>query len=288
MKRYLYSFQMIAIILLSHLLSGCRAPTRQPKNPAADPITKNTTFSDLARNTDSEQTLQVIDLAFDVIQAEFPVAPIRHSQKVWNHVDELRVDAGLSTLLAQNGIRAGVTTPESWPMIETVFRTSGANLVQGQLFVQHGLPLSIQLSAVQNRESIFSYDQNHRLTGKSFSVGNKLINLDYAFHAELDGVMDIRVSFEVRQDRGVMTWERRKGIIRQVPSFDRYVFEHINIPVTLRPGEILIIGPGEESLNEYLVGSRFLRRQRGAQKTEMILCITPRPYQSRRLKLNPE
>jgi len=287
MNRCLFSSRTIAIILLGHLLSGCRAPTRQLKNPSADPLTKNMTFSELARNTDSGQTLRVIDLAFDVIQAEFPVAPIRHSQKVWNHIDELRVDAELSTRLAQNGIRVGVTTPESWPMIETVFRAGGAHLEQAQLFVLHGLPLSIQMSAVEDHESIFSYDQNHRLAGKTFSVGIKLINLDYAFHAELDGVMDIRVSFEVRHDRGIMTWERRNGIIRQVPSYDRYVFEHISIPITLLPGELLIIGPGEESLNEYLIGSRFLRGQRETRKTETLLCIKPRPYQTRRFKRNP-
>lgn len=287
MKRCLFSSQTVAILLPGLLLSGCSTQPGKAKNPSVDSLMKNLTFSDLARQTDSGPTLWVIDLAFDVIQADFPIAPIRHSKKVWNHVDELRVEAALSTRLAQNGIRVGVTTPESWPMIETVFRAGGAHLEQAQLFAQHGLPLSIQMSVVEDHESIFSYDENHRLAGKTFSVGNKLINLDYAFHAELDGVMDIRVSFEIRHERGVMIWERRNGVITQVPSYDRYVFEHISIPITLLPGEMLIIGPGEESLNEYLIGSRFLRGQHGTQKTETLLCIKPRPYQTKRFKRNP-
>ncbi len=260
------------------VMIGCNARNNIDTNP----LTENLSLSDLSGRASSNPSMHVVELAFDVIHAEFPVDTIRHSQKVWNHVDELRVEAGVAARLARNGLRIGAASTQSWPAIEAVFKAGNARKQQVQLFAQHGLPLSIELGAVEDHESIFSYGKDNRLMGKTFSVGNKLINLDYAYHPELNGVTDIRISLEVRHDQGVMTWERRNGIIRQTPSYERYVFEDLSVELILRPGEFLIIGPGIEAQNEYLIGSRFLQGTRDTRKIETLLCIKPRLYQTNR------
>jgi len=281
MKRSPRFCLVVTGLCLCGMMFGCIARNNTSTNPT-DPLTDNVTMSDLSDRSSNGSSMRVVELAFDVIHAEFPVDSIRHSQKVWNHVDELRVDAGVAARLARNGLRIGAASTTNWPAIEAVFKACNVQQHQVQLFAQHGLPLSIELGPVEDHESIFSYGMDNRLMGKTFSVGNKLINLDYAYHAELDGVTDVRLSLEVRHDRGIMTWERRDGVIRQVPSYDRFVYEDLCVELTLRPGEFLVIGPGSESQNEYLIGSRFLQGQRDTRKIETVLCIKPRIYQTGR------
>jgi len=77
-----------------------------------------------------------------------------------------------------------------------------------------------------------------------------------------------------------MTWERRDGVIRQAPAYDRHVFEDLNALLTLKPGEFLVVGTSDQADNEYLVGSRFLIHTAAGEKTETMLFVTPQPFQS--------
>ncbi len=210
-----------------------------------------------------------------------PVESIRHSRKIWNHVDELRIDSQAVALLARNGLRVGVASPAAWPVIETIIEAGKGTLRNDQLFTQRGLAVSIAVSSIADSETFFTYGRDNRLVGKTFPAGDRLLKLDYAFHPELGGCTDLQLSLEVQRDRGELTWERDGDVIRQVPAYDRHVFADLSVLLSLNPGEFVVIGPSDEAENEYLVGSRFFTHRRSGQWYETLFCITPRPYQTK-------
>lgn len=232
-------------------------------------------------NQELGEQLHLVELVFDVVRIDFPLGDIRHARKVWNHVDELRVGAELIPQLARNGLRVGVAGPDAWPAVRAIVEVAGAQVRREQLVAQRGLALVIQLAPVEEGESIFCYRKDNRLTGKTFLAGRKLLNVDYSFHPELGACTDLKVSFEVRHDRGVMTWERRGGIIEQVPAIDRHVFSDVEALLTLNPDEFLVLGLSDQHENAYLIGGRFLTVERSGKRHETVMCITPRAVRTR-------
>jgi hypothetical protein len=242
----------------------------------------------------SHTTVRALDLSFDVVRAELPVTGLRESRKIWNHVDELRTDATLTARLARNGLRVGVAASGSWPAMLAVLEAGNAEFRREQLFPQRGLALAIALGTVggpesgsREGESIFSYDRNNRLVGKTYPGGEKVLNIDYAYQPQLGGLTETQLQFEVRYDRGVMTWEREGGIIRQVPSIDRHLFDDLAVPLALRSGEFLVIGANADTDNAFLIGNRFLLHTDRGLTRETLLFITPRPVETRTAQSEP-
>lgn len=238
----------------------------------------------LRGNPTAAGQVRVVSIAFDVVRIDMPMGSIQHSKKVWNHVDELRVEAGLTVRLVRNGLRIGVASSATWPTIRAVLDAAGAELGQTRAIAQANLPLTIDLGTLSEAESVFSYGRDGRLTGRTFLAGDKLLTIDYAFHPERGGSTDLRLSFEVRHDRSTMTWERRAGVIGQAPAIDRHVFEELSGVVTLNPNEFLVIGLSDRAQNEYLVGSRLLSFKRAGKRYETMLCVTPQPFQRKGVK----
>ena len=261
-------------------LPGAAPTDRQRSGTLTDDssATGHGLHSILAPGRTATNEMQVIDLMFDVVQATLPIDGVRHSLKVWNHVDELRVDSAIAARLARNGLRMGAATRAAWPALRAVFDAADADVRRDQLFAQRGLPLTIHLGSIEEAESIFSYGRDERLVGKTFAAGDKLVNIDYAFHPELGRCIDVRVGFEVSHDRGMLTWERQGGVLKQVPAYDRHVFADLTPVLTLNPDEFLVIGLGDQAENEYLLGPRFLTRKKSGRRFETLLCLTPRPY----------
>ena len=231
--------------------------------------------------------LRVVDLSFDVIRAELPFKQHRDSLKIWNHVDELRVEAGRGERLVRNGLRIGAASSDTWPAILTVLEAAGARFRREELFPQRGLALVIAMETITSPEPIFSYTAQGVLAGKTFPAGEKVINVDYAYHPRLGGVTETQLSFEIRLDHGAMTWERQDGILRQVPDHDRHVFDDLTVTVTLNPGEYLVIGSHADAGSAVLVGHRFMTGQRAGERYETLLFITPHVYQTRHAEREP-
>ncbi len=294
MKGRVSSSCVLILMAGSLALEACRSPFSWPgfggeratRDEAADARPFDfTAASILQRNPDSPTAdLRIIDVVFDVVQLDIPIEGQRHSRKIWNHVDELRVDPEVVARLARNGLRIGAASPSTWPAIRAIVDTADADVRRDRLVAQPGMPLLIKLASISREESIFSYTADGRLVGKTFPAGEKLLNIDYAFHPELGGCTDLQLTFEIRRDRGVMTWERREGIIRQVPAFDQHLFADVSILLTLNPDEFLVLGLSDEPPNEYLIGGRFLISERAGKRYETVLCITPKPYQTQGAK----
>ncbi len=232
------------------------------------------------RRTAAAGGVPIVHVAFDVLRIDIPVESIRHSCKIWNHVDELQIGPQTVALLARNGLRVGAASPAAWPAIEAILESAGAESRSEQMFTHQGLPVCVVISSIDAGETFFTYDRDGRLVGKTFPAGDKLLGWDYAFHPELGGCTELQLTLEVRHDRGELTWERQDDAVRQVPAYDRHVFADLIVPISLNPGEFVAIGPGDEMDNEYLIGSRFFAGKRSGRAYETIFCITPRPYRT--------
>lgn len=259
------------------MMSGCTSTSPQ----TSDWVSEAAGADMLGTTVPSDLDVRVVDLVFDVARVELPMDGSRQTRKIWNHVDELRLDSACAVRLARNGLRVGVGSPSAWPAIRAILDAANADVRRDHLVAQAGLPLVIQLAPVSAPETIFSYTSAGRLVGKTMAGGDKLLSIDYAFHPELSGAVDLEVGFEVRRDLGVMTWEHRDGAIRQVPDYQRYVFDGLGYQVTLATDEFLVIGIHEEADNEYLAGHRFLIRERAGRRFESLFFVTPKPYQVR-------
>lgn len=229
----------------------------------------------------------IVDLVFDVVRVDLPVDGSHHSRKIWNHVDEMRVEASTASLLKRNGFRIGAASPDIWPALRAIIESSGGQVRREQLVAQRGLPLIIQLSAIEESESIFQYGREGALVGKTFVEGNRFFTLDYWYHPELGGSVDLQIQFGIRHDQGELTWERRDGIIRQVPAFEQHVFEGSRALLTLRESEFLVVGLSDRADNRFLVGSRFLISDQDGRQVETFFCITPSPFQSKSAMRTP-
>ncbi len=235
-------------VRLAHESSPSEANTNPSRLPSG---------ADVFR-VETDSVVRIVDLSFDVFRADLPLAHGRDSRKIWNHVDEMRMDSALTALFMKNGLRIGITPTGSWPAILAVLEAMQAKTFKSILAPPRGAPLLIKAGSVAERESVFTYAAGGRLVGKTFNGGEKLISLDYVFQPQFGGSTELQVGFEVRHDKGVMTWTRDGGVIRQVPSYDRHVFAGLVARLTVESGQCLVIGPSEEASIESLIGGRFL------------------------------
>ena len=291
MKRVLMAFQIC--MLLAAGLTACgrgsallgfghHRVTRSPHETTDNPMKGPGSGPPVVSVSPELRGVQVVHLAFDVLRIELPIGTIRHSRKVWNHVDELRLDAQLVARLARNGIRVGVASADAWPALDAIIAAAGGSVISDQLMEQPGAPSAIRIASIRDSETVFHYGRENRLVGKTFQRGDKLISLDYAFHPELGQSTDVRITFEIRHDWGALRWDRRGDTIRQVPAFERHTFADLSVLLTLKPGEFLVVGPSGETKNTYLVGARFFVSTGAGHDQETIICITPRTYRTPR------
>lgn len=270
----------IALALLLSLLPACVAP--KPK-AAIDQDARSAVAAALFAPPAPQEAIsnptRIVDIAFNVMNAEFPPASAGDARKVWNHVDELRLKPELVRLLARNGLRLGTASPASWAAIQTILESSDAKITSNQMFPQRGSALPIHAGAVEEGTSIFCYQSDGRLVGKSFPGGEKLILIDYAVRPELDGSTDIGVSFEINRDSGEMIWQQVDGTMRQVPEIDRHHFADLTTMLTLQSGEFLVLGPRDEMKNDNLVGTQFLSPAGGTGYVRLTF-LAPVPYQT--------
>ena len=227
--------------------------------------------------------LSVVDLQFDLIRVEFDAENALPSQKIWNHLDMMRFDLGQATLLARNGIRAGVGSPEAWPALRAIIEGFGGQAYRDEVAPPRGQPLVLDLGPVNQGAPIFCYDRHARLIGKSFQHGRRVISLDYAYHPEREIPIELRTGFEIRHDRGTMTWTKQGAMIRQVPSIDRHAFSDIILPCRVAPGEFLVLGVNGDSTGEFMVGRHFFTRKLEGINRETVLFFSPKILESQQV-----
>lgn len=263
------------LILLAGCLSGMGGNSPHEQGDTQTP----TLASPQAPSPLSNQPFRILHVRFEIRRFHMPAEPSRYSPKIWNHVDELRIDAELVAALARNGVRVGAAPRSSWPAIYAILEAAGAEVEQQEMEVRGKDPLEIVLISRQEPETIFAYDRKNRLSGRTVPAGDRMLRIDYLLHPELSGCIDLNVEPEIRRDLGSMQWQNVGGVITRAPAYEWLRFESLSAPITLNPDEFLVIGSSERAENEYLVGGRFFNAIHKGKRYETVLCITPRPYE---------
>ncbi|MGB0716371.1 MAG: hypothetical protein ACPGXK_10860 [Phycisphaerae bacterium] len=212
--------------------------------------------------------------SFDILRIELPSDQAEHSRKVWNHVDEMRIDADASVRLARNGIRIGVAGQASWPAIEAIARSVGGTISSTSLASGGAIPVSLALADVQGSETVFVHDTRSGLKGRTFHRGQKVLTFTGWSEAEIAAGIRVGVEFEIRHESGDLTWQRAQDGIQAVPMVDRQVFEELTNSTLLGPGDILLIGPNHDVEHAFLLGGKYFEITREGRRKDVVICLT--------------
>ncbi len=218
-----------------------------------------------------------LQMTFDVLRVDLPVRGIRHSLKVWNHVDETQADPRLTASLARNGLRMGTATADAWPALCVLFEANGAKSLHARHVVQSGAPLSVRLGEVESGETIFGFERDGRLWGRTFQRGTKFLHVDYALDLAAPTRTILKVTPEVRSFSAGKHWQNIDGRIREVPHYEGRIFSELSAEFSVGPDEFLVIGQSETARLASLVGSRFLTSKHNNVTYETVIRLTPRP-----------
>ena len=252
-------------------------PQPEPFRPALAGGRPMITESDRPSELGRREEAVTLHITFDVLRVDLPIRGMRHSLKIWNHVDETRSDLRLPALLARNGLRLGTAPAEAWPALRALFEGNDARSVRARHAVQSGAPVSMRLGEVEEGESIFEYRRDGHLVGRTFDRGTKFLHIDYALDPADPARTLIKVTPEVRKFGIGKHWENIDGHLREVPRYEGRIFSDLSTDLSVGPGEFLVIGPSEAAYLGSLVGSRFLTSKQNNVTYETVICLTPQP-----------
>jgi hypothetical protein len=236
----------------------------------------------LADPADSSATdaIVVVQMQFDVLRVELPADTIHHSQKIWNHVDELSADPTLTALLRRNGFRMGTASTDAWPAMRAVFEACQARVLRAAQVVQRGLPLTLELDSIEEDEPIFLLTADNRMVGRTLHRGRKYLHLDYATNVDDRSTVTIQITPEVHLLGSPTFGLGESGIVRRNHEYQGLVFNELSNTLEVAAGRFLVIGPDTDGSSRLTVGRRFLTRKHEGRLWETVLCITPQPFRT--------
>lgn len=218
----------------------------------------------------------VLRVHFDVCRVDLPVGDIRHSRKIWNHLEESRGDPGLTALLARNGFRAGVGDQADWPALRAIFEHNRARVTRVALTVQDGAPLSIPLGPVADGTSYFLHRRGGGLSGGNFDAGQRTIRLEYGLDSDDPRRVLLRALPAFQRSQTSAKTVERDGALVVVRDHEGRIFRELAADVVLTEGQFLVIGGSEPASAGFLLGSCWLDSSLDMQPYETVLCISAR------------
>lgn len=281
----------MALTALASLIAGCLKPSgRAAPQPPSDldvivspalvegqPMTAD---SDRPSELEDDPAAVRVQMQFDVLRVELPLQSTRYSLVVWNHVDETQADPRLTELLARNGLRIGVASPDAWTPLRSLFESKRSRALRAVHAVQSGAPLSMRLGDVRPGESVFVHEKDGSLSGTTFQAGSKFLHVDYALDREDPRRTILRITPEIQKFSETKHWESAEGEFREAPRYEGQVFSELSTELVLEADEFLVIGVSEEANLRPLVGSRFLQREENNMIYETVICLTPKPVRT--------
>lgn len=248
----------------------------QPAPSRANQVNWNPTGPSSKRG--QRDAIIVVQMEFDVLRVDLPADLAHHSEKIWNHVEELAHDPARTALLRRNGLRMGVASSDAWPAIKAIFEACQATVIRATHIAQNRAPLTLELGTLQHEETFFLLTPDDRLVGTTFDRGIKYLHLDYAMDPDRAGTVSLKVTPEIHRLSLNKHWEQQGGDYHQVDQYEGQVFHQLSQLFEVPSGSFLVIGPEVRAATSLSVGRRFLTRRVDGLKYETILCITPQPF----------
>lgn len=278
----------VGIILAAGVIGGCaNKPTARPSRsvPARSAILDSPfgpAPGEVPRAEAPPPQIRVMDVDFQIMRVDVPIDSVRHSAKIWNHVRAGDLDPERVEILARNGVAVGIGAGEDWPALRAILTAARARVRTDQMLARSGLPVSVEVGRIDGTESVFSSRPGQRPAGRTFDGGSKLLHVNYAVEPALAGLVSLQLSLEIRKDRGEVSWQRVGGVLQQVPLYDQFPFDHLDVILPVGPGGFVIIGPTPDSDNDYWVGQRFFSATIDGRRHDTLLVIAPEVQEATR------
>ncbi|MCB9851030.1 MAG: hypothetical protein H6817_10055 [Phycisphaerales bacterium] len=250
------------------------APAPTP-GPASDSLAApGSAFTASHADARDGNGMVVLRVHFDVLRVDIPVDAVRHSLKIWNHIDESLGDPGLTALLARNGFRVGKSSQAEWPAIRTIFEHNGARVSRVARTVQEGAPLTVPLGKVEDGASYFLHKRGGGLGGGTLTAGRRTFLIDYAVDPNDPQRLVLRATPAFQEEKTHEKLVERDGEIVSVRDQEGRVFYDLSVETALSMGDFLVIGGSEPAEKGFVLGSWWLDSSLDMQQYETVLCIS--------------
>lgn len=274
----------VALVAAMCLCAGCQDGGRwswggkqnKPKaNETADAQGQDSTDAESDSPT-ATQPAGRLELRFDVLRVQMPAGAVSASEKIWSHIDEDVLSFEEAGRLKRNGFRVGVAGPSDWPPLKSILDTTPqAVVLQSAVQTRNLAPLAVELRDTGEPITFFYYRNDETLTGASFPPGVLQIQIEPALTTGDVGDAVLTVVPELATEPTALRWQITPEGPKQVPVDAGRRFDELAFNVTVPQGWYLVVGPSPRVSEARLVGAAFLVDERGGQKTEWLLFITP-------------
>ncbi len=224
----------------------------------------------------ADDDIVVVRLLFDVERVLVPAEVMAtERERLWKYVDELRTDPTTSALLARNGFRIGVAGPTGQNGMRSVLEELRARCERVRHTVQAGAPLTLDLGAVGEGQTVFTIGPDGSLKGKTFRAATKLLHVDYEVSIGEAPRTTLRITPEVFKEDAQPHWQMRDGAIQYQKRYLGMVYREFAVEVNTVPGEAIVIGATESEPESLTLGSMMFGESVGGRRWETLLCIEP-------------
>ncbi len=223
--------------------------------------------------------VEVLQVSFDILQVRAPAGTFSASAKIWNHLDEEAVPAGVSTLLQRNGFRVGRGSDNAWHPIRAILGSDdGIRTSRSRMTMSNGYPLLVELASRPGGRNLFLIRRDGTTGGVTLPAGRNVLRIEYAVPPEAPDALRLNVCPEVQlltpPPETVVTDE---GLRRVSPEPPARTLRELAFQVQIGPSEFLAVGPGAAAGRlELLPGSFFLQEELDGTRYESIYFVTPR------------
>jgi hypothetical protein len=210
-----------------------------------------------------------------IMGIEVPGGAASDSEDIWSYVDEEAALAG-SPALGRNGFRVGVARREHWPSLERIFRQlAGQQARDVSMPVLPNVPLPITLQPQQPAQTIFVYRADGTLSGQDYPPASNVLtllcalNLDESNQLIVIGQPQLHATNDtayLAEDRGAFVWVKGPRV---------YELRDLAFRLSVRSGDILVVGPGPAVHRPTSAARRFLIKDRDGIEFETVLLLMP-------------
>ncbi len=169
----------------------------------------------------------------------------------------------------------GVGHESSWPAIRAILEQFHPQLQTAVAAVNDSVALFVQIEEVPESLPFFTLDSQNKLAGARFPPCRECLRVEHQADLENLGNVHLHIVPELQWERTDLT-AQFLPVSRLLPNWESHAFDSLEMTLTLKPGEFIIIGPSHSAQLSYLVGSQFLRSVHDGQSFEETYCILPR------------
>jgi hypothetical protein len=247
---------------------------RSPDASADSRTSANTVAPDFGDTT-------IVNLRFEVTRFIAPTDNLIDTRdRIWMNVEELRIPPAQAEFLNRNGIRLGVVRDEGCDAMQKALSRAGARAEKITHDVRSGAPLTLDLGPAPGRNSIFVFQRNGAVAGKSIENAVRLLHVDYESVLSATTEMTLRITPELFKQSNQPHWQIRDGDVAYRKQYEGIAFHDLAVEINLRAGETLVIGPSDLEKNKHSVGAKIFGEMVGSSRWENVLWIRPRLFRT--------